>query len=214
MEIDSVIFDLDGTLVDSLADIANAMNDVLRERNLPTHGLDAYRRFVGEGVRRLVERATAPSARHLRDELVAAFRARYVPHMLDESRPYAGVAELLRDLGHRGITMAVLSNKPHDATLAMVQALFPDASFAVVRGHREGEPTKPDPKVALEIAGRLGSPPERCAFVGDTKTDMRTAVAAGMVPIGVLWGFRDAEELLANGATHLATRPGEISMIV
>lgn len=214
MEVDTVIFDLDGTLADTLADIADAMNHVLRERDLPTHGRDAYRYFVGEGVRRLVEHAVPPDATARVDELVLAFRDRYYAHLLDETRAYRGVPELLRELAHRGVTTAVLSNKPHEATVAIARALFPHHRFAVVRGHQADAPRKPDPATALAIAQDVGTRPDRCAFVGDTAIDMETAKEAGMIPIGVLWGFRDAEELRENGARELLARPADLLKLV
>ena len=214
MEVDTVVFDLDGTLADTLVDIADAMNHVLRERDLPTHGRDAYRYFVGEGVHRLVEHAIPTGAAARIDELVAAFRDRYSAHMLDETRPYHGVPELLRELAHRGITTAVLSNKPHAATQTIVRALFPTHRFTVVRGHVPGTPRKPDAAAALAVVQELDAHPDRCAFVGDTSVDMETAVNAGMVALGALWGFRDAEELRANGAQHLLARPSDLLRFV
>ena len=210
MRIHSVIFDLDGTLADTLSDIADAANHVLTERDLPTHGRDAYRHFVGEGVVRLMQHAAPESAQGRLDELVAAFRARYLPHMLDRTRPYPGVVPLLEELSRRGTPFAVLSNKPHDATREMVGALFPDVDFVAVEGHRPDVPKKPDPRSALALAEQLGSRPDHVAFVGDTRTDMETAKNAGMLAVGVLWGFRDEEELRANGADHVIARPDQL----
>lgn len=210
MGIHSVIFDLDGTLADTLEDIADAANHVLADRGLPTHGLDAYRHFVGEGVRRLMQHATPEEAQGRLDELVEAFRARYLPHMLDRTRPYPGVVRLLEELTRRGVRFAVLSNKPHDATEKVVGALFPGVGFVAVEGHRPEVPKKPDPQSALALTERLGSRPDHVAFVGDTRTDMQTARDAGMVAVGVLWGFRDEEELRANGAKHVIARPDQL----
>ncbi|MFW6051383.1 MAG: HAD family hydrolase [Myxococcota bacterium] len=207
-----VLFDLDGTLADTLDDIAGAMNHVLRERGMPTHGRDAYRDFVGSGVEALVRRA-APSADADPAELTRAFRARYGKHMFDRTRPYPGVPDALRDLASRGVPMAVLSNKPHEPTRAMVARLFPEVPFREVRGARPGATLKPDPASALELAEVLGLAPAEVAYVGDTKIDMETACRAGMVPVGVLWGFRRRDELEAHGARRLLHHPRDLTTL-
>lgn len=196
------LFDLDGTLVDSLADLAETTNEVLAALGHPTHPEDAYRRFVGDGVRALIERAL-PAEAGDPAPVVERFRALYAARMTRKTRPFDGVPALLAGLRRRGVPIGVLSNKPHDATRALVAELFPEAPFAVVLGARPDVPRKPDPAGALEAAAHLGVAPASTGFVGDTSTDMRTAVAAGMVPIGVTWGFRDEAELRDSGARHL-----------
>jgi phosphoglycolate phosphatase len=212
MTYQAVLFDLDGTLLDTLADLGNAMNRVLAGRGFPTHPLDAYRYFVGEGARILVTRAL-PADR--RDEAtiescLAAFAADYDQNWQVETQPYPGVAELLDALIARGLKLAVLSNKPHEFTVRCVSQLLPHWTFDAVLGQREGVPRKPDPAGAFEIAAQLKIPPANFLYLGDTFVDMETARAAGMFPVGVLWGFRPAEELQESGAQALIARPGEL----
>lgn len=204
------LFDLDGTLTDTLDDIADAMNHVLRDRGLPTHDREGYRHFVGWGVDVLARRALPEPERHRVREVVRAFRSRYGAHMFDRTAPYPGIPEVLKTLAGRSVPMAVLSNKPDDATGEVVRRLFPEAPFRAVQGHREGMPLKPDPAPALAMAESLDAPPEAIAFVGDTEVDMDTANAAGMVAVGALWGFRDGDELEAHGARHLLAHPREL----
>jgi phosphoglycolate phosphatase len=208
--IDGVIFDLDGTLVDTLADIADALNHVLAARGLPTHGLDDYRRFIGAGVELLVQRAVPETALAHGPAIIAEYRAYYAEHMLDRSVPYPGIAEMLAQLGSGGVPLSVLSNKPDAATRHIIAALFPEVPFVDVVGQRPDRPRKPDPSVALELAARLRVAPARCAFVGDSDFDMQTARAAGMLAVGVTWGFRGSAELMQNGAHALIERPAEL----
>jgi phosphoglycolate phosphatase len=198
-----VIFDLDGTLVDSLGDIASAMNRTLAAAGFPTHPLDAYRSFVGEGVQKLAERALPQGAQHVRTEVVAAYQADYAEHFLDASTLYPGISALLDGLSERRIQLAVLSNKPDEPTRHLVQALLGRWHFQVVLGERPGVPRKPDPTSALEVAGLMGLGAAEVAFVGDTLVDIATARAAGMRPYGVLWGFR-AQEVAASGVTTVS----------
>lgn len=207
MKLRAAIFDLDGTLADTLADIATTMNRVLHELGLPTHPADSYKDFVGAGVVVAAERALAREDRHLRDAVVERFKVAYWDHLVDTSRPYDGIPELLDALDARHVVLAVLSNKPHDPTHHIVRHLFGPDRFRVVYGQRQGVPKKPDPTVALEIAGLLDVPPDACVFVGDTLIDMETARQAGMLGVGVLWGFRPREELVAHGARALLSHP-------
>jgi phosphoglycolate phosphatase len=208
--LDGVIFDLDGTLVDTLADIADALNHVLEARGLPGHGLPDYRRMIGAGVELLIERAVPASEHRHSAAIIVEYRARYAQHMLDRSTPYPGIADLLAQLRARGVPLSVLSNKPDPATRQMIATLFPEVPFVDVVGQRPGRPRKPDPSVALELAARMKVSPERCTFVGDTDFDMQTACAAGMFAVGVTWGFRDGAELLQHGARALIDRPAEL----
>lgn len=208
----AVLFDLDGTLLDTLDDIAGAMNVVLAEWGAPAHPVDAYRRFIGDGAVWLARRVL-PEDR--RDEVsvgrcVAAFRAQYAARGDPATRPYPGIPELLDALAGRGLRLAVLSNKPHEFTVALVRRLLGRHPIEPVIGSRPGVPNKPDPGSALEIAGQLGIAPGEWLYAGDTGTDMETAARAGMVPVGVLWGFRGADELTAAGARHLVGRPKEL----
>jgi phosphoglycolate phosphatase len=203
-----VIFDLDGTLVDSLGDIAAAMNRSLAARNFPTHPLDAYRAFVGEGVRKLAERALPADALSETTSLVAAYQADYAQHFLESSAPYPGVPELLEALSSRGVPMSVLSNKPDAPTRQLVEALFGGWRFRAVSGERPGVPRKPDPTAALELARDMDVPATHVSFIGDTLVDVACARAAGMRPLGVLWGFR-AQEVADSGVTTVR-RPEEL----
>jgi len=206
----ALIFDLDGTLADTLRDIMDAMNHALAARGLPVHGPDAYRSFVGEGASQLVRNALPPGRDELVPELLAAYRAHYLAHLIVHTQPYPGIPELLSELQARGLPLAVLSNKPHELTTRVVAALFPGVPFAGVLGQRPDHPRKPDPAGALELCSALGHAPGDIALVGDTRTDMQTALAAGMIAIGVRWGFRDAPELTAHGAHHLIARPADL----
>jgi phosphoglycolate phosphatase len=205
-----VIFDLDGTLLDSLNDIGGAMNDTLTARGFPVHPIDAYLRMVGEGVDMLALRALPKDANVDLAQFIEAYRARYAERMERHTKPYDGVPALLDALTARGVKMAVLSNKREDFTVELVRRQLPHWPFVEVRGERSGVPRKPDPQAALALATALGLTPADCAFVGDTPIDVKTAVNAGMLPVGVLWGFRTRDELAAAGARHTLTNPGEL----
>jgi phosphoglycolate phosphatase len=207
-----VLFDLDGTLLDTLADLAAAVNTMLAERGLPTHPVDAYRLMVGEGVETLVTRAL-PEDRRDSDSLAAGvkrMRQLYAEGWGDQTRPYPGIPELVAELGLRGVPRVVLSNKPDDFTRLMVAHYFPGHPFALVRGALPGTPKKPDPTAAREIAAHIGLDPGYFLYLGDSATDMRTAVSAGMFPVGAAWGFRDREEMLAAGARVIIDHPSEL----
>ncbi len=208
------MFDLDGTLVDSLQDIVEAMNQVLAEAGLPQHTPDAYRYFIGAGAGALVQRALPPEAREHSREHLARFRAVYEAALVVHSKPYPGVPELLRALVDRGVGLSILSNKPHPMTRGVVETFFADVPFVKVEGAREGIPRKPDPQAALSQAEALGVPVAQILFVGDTGSDMETAVAAGMRPVGVAWGFRGEDELRAAGAEVMLRRPLDLLDLV
>lgn len=209
MDFKAVLFDLDGTLLDSLEDLADSMNAVLHRQRYPEHPVEAYKYFVGDGIEALARRAL-PEA-HRDEEAIAAcvreMRQEYGNRWDKKTRPYPGIPELLDELSRRGVKMTVFSNKPDETTRVMVARLLPRWRFERVRGERPGTPRKPDPAGALEIARELGLSPEEFLYVGDTDTDMKTALAAGMFPVGVLWGFRDAGELEAHGARAIIKRP-------
>lgn len=211
---DAVVFDLDGTLADSLGDIGGAMNEALAELQLPAHPLEAYKAFVGEGIEVLAERALPPAGAGRADELLQAFRTRYQARMTQETRLYPGIAELLDLLTARGVKLAVLSNKRDDFTAELVRRLLPRWTFGSVRGARAGVPKKPDPTSALQVAAELKVEPARCLFVGDTAIDMKTATAAGMRAAGVTWGFRPVSELIAAGAQHVVHAPAGLGDLV
>ncbi len=211
-----VVFDLDGTLVDSLADIAASVNHALAAHGLPTHPLGAFNDLIGEGLEVLIERALPPGraqageGRALVASLITAYRAHHAMHHLDTTRPYPQIPALLGELGERSVPLAVLSNKREDFVRKVVRGALPGVPFARVRGTRDGVPRKPDPTAALAIARELGVAPGRAAFVGDTKIDMQTAAAAGMFPVGVSWGFREVRELVEHGARAVLREPLEL----
>lgn len=212
MAIQALVFDLDGTLLDSLADIGESMNSALESMGLNGHPLSDYRGFVGDGVRLLAERALPPERRDREsvDTCVVRMRQVYAPRAARRTRPYKGVPVLLDALEERGLPKAILSNKPHDLTVALVRAQLGRWGFEVVYGERSGIPRKPDPTGALEIATGLGLEPGSILYVGDTPTDMETARAAGMSSVGVTWGFRDECELRAAGADRIVHEPERI----
>jgi phosphoglycolate phosphatase len=206
---DAILFDLDGTLLDSLGSIGTAMNDALARLSLPPHPLEAYRRFVGDGVRALAERVLSPGERHRADALIEAYRPLYRARQL-EAPLYEGIMAMVGRVAAHGVPMAVLTNKPDDLAGEIVGALFAPGTFAITRGERADEPRKPDPTVALALARLMNARPARCWFVGDTPTDIETARAAEMLPVGVAWGFRSREELLAAGARVLVPTPADL----
>ena len=206
----AVLFDLDGTLADSLADLANATNWALTQLGCPTHPLESYRYFVGEGARQLCARALPADKQNLVDDALRLMRERYDAHCFDLTKLYAGIPELISALAERHYRLAVLSNKPDIFTKRMIAHYFSPSPFTVVRGQMPNVPLKPDPAAALQIAQELGVPPAQWLYLGDTNTDMRTARAAGMRAGGVLWGFRSREELLESGAEHTVAKPDDV----
>ena len=211
-----VLFDLDGTLVDSLIDLADSMNRVLSRQGLPAHPAEAYRYFVGDGITKLVQRALPAEAQQqdIIQDCVQKMRQEYALHWADTTRPYPGIAELLDTLASLGIQMAILSNKPDALTQEVVRTLLPQWDFAAVAGAREPFPRKPDPTGALRIANLLQREPADFLYLGDTNTDMQTARAAKMFAIGALWGFRTADELKENGAQALISVPIELCALL
>ena len=211
-----VIFDLDGTLLDTVADLANATNQALERCGYPTHPTDAYYKFVGNGINKLFARALP--AEHSTEENVQLIRSIFVPyyneHNADCSHPYPGIVALLETLQERGVQLAVASNKYHEATLKLVRHFFPSIRFVAIYGQRDGVPIKPAPDVVYDILHDTGIAKEDTLYVGDSGVDMQTARNAGVEGIGVTWGFRSAEELHENGAMHIVHEADEIKKIV
>ena len=189
------------------------MNAVLAARGYPTHPIRSFAVFVGDGVENLVRRSLPPGVREdetVVQQLVPLMRGEYAGRWKLKTRPYPGVSDLLRALSSRGLRLAVLSNKPHSATVEVVAHFFPAGTFEAVLGARPGVPIKPDAGAAREVSRQLGVPSGAFLYLGDTDTDMKTATEAGMFAVGALWGFRTAGELRASGARALIERPEEL----
>ncbi|MCM1329192.1 MAG: HAD-IA family hydrolase [Ruminococcus sp.] len=211
----TIIFDLDGTLLDTLADLADAANYTMAEMGFPAHPQESFRYFVGNGVPKLLERCL-PEDRRSPENIETArriFAERYNAHFADKTRPYAGIEELLKSLGQSGVKMAVASNKSDEFTRAMVKNFFGD-TFDIVQGGKADVPKKPAPDIVFGIMERLGAVPENTYFAGDSNVDMYTAKNAGITAIGCLWGFRTKEELVDGGADFLAEKPSDIYGII
>ena len=208
----TVIFDLDGTLLDTLVDIANAANDVLTELGEPTHSYDRYRVMVGDGVATLFKRALprCESDENLHRHCIESFERTYLVRWNQHSGPYPGIRELLDWLSLNQIPMAVLSNKPHAFTVRCVEHLLSDWKFDVVLGASDRFPKKPDPASAIYVAQQLGAEPASTVYVGDTNTDMWTANGAGCFAVGVTWGFRTKQELIDTGAKSMIDHPMQL----
>lgn len=213
MQYKAVIFDLDGTLINSIEDLADSCNEMLMAYDLPVHTVEEYKYFVGNGVPKLVERAlTAEAAedKAFYDKALAKFREIYNGRVLNKTRAYSGIRETLAKLMEKEIPMAVCTNKPMEAAKAIINILFEPGTFEIVIGDRPGYPRKPDPTTVLDITRELGVTPEQVVYLGDSGVDMQTAVNAGFFPVGVLWGFRKKEELLADGAKLLIEKPTDL----
>lgn len=204
-----VIFDLDGTLIDSLLDIAEAANFALTRLGFLPHPVESYRYFVGEGARKLIERVLPENSRDLQtvDECLAVYQDRYREFWNVHTRPYPGINEMLDLLTERRVHLAVLTNKPDELARLYVHEWFAKRNFDPIFGAGKERPLKPDPSGALEIAKTLRISPRDFIFVGDTRTDIETARAAGMTAIGALWGFRTRQELEAAGADAVISSP-------
>ena len=211
-----VIFDLDGTLLDTVADLANATNQALKQCGFPIHPIEAYYQFVGNGINKLFARALPTE--HSTEENVLRIRSLFVPfyneHNADCSCPYAGVVDLLCRLQSSGVQIAVASNKYHEATLKLVTHFFPDIDFAAIYGQRESVPIKPAPDVVYDILRDTGLGAWQALYVGDSGVDMLTACHAEVESVGVTWGFRSEAELCENGAVYLVNEAREIMNLV
>ena len=208
------IFDLDGTLVNTLADLAASMNSVLAREGYPEHPPEAYRLFVGNGILKLVERALPRENRGRAEELKPPFLEDYWENCLARTVPYPGIPELLAELGDRKIPLGILTNKAEPLAVKIVRALFSEDLVENLKGAREGIPLKPHPDAALALSEGFGLHPREVVFVGDSAIDVETALKAGMMPCGVRWGFRSEEELLAAGAERLVSHPRELLELI
>lgn len=215
MPVLSIIFDLDGTLLDTLEGLAYCANTVLRQRGWKEHPVESYRRFVGGGLRQLIVRIT-PQGLSDRDisQCCEEFNAIYHKNWKHQCAPYPGVPEMLGEIVSKQIPIAILSNKPHEFTRIFVREFFPSVPFSLVWGQRPGVPEKPDPTAPLQIAKQLDCDPADMLFVGDSDVDILTGRNAGMISCGVLWGFRSEQELRDSGAHLITHNPAEISQYV
>jgi len=206
----AVMFDLDGTLADTLADITNVGNHMLSHYGLPAIEQPRYRYLAGQGMEYLVAEALGPDHQQHLTEAVELAKAYQLQHGMDLAQPYQGIPQLLDELTRRKLKLAVLSNKPHPATEAMIGKLFGQWSFDAVWGKKPQFQPKPDPTSARAVADQLGIPVEQWLYLGDTRVDMETATAAGFCCVGVLWGFRDEPELRQSGADHIIKQPMDL----
>ena len=213
MNYKAAVFDLDGTLVNSLDDLADSANATLRAHSFPVHEVEVYRYFVGNGSRKLIERILPEeyaADMAFVEQFMSDYKDCYAQNLLQKTKPYDGIMEMLAELRRRGIPMAVCTNKHQSAAETIVEALFPHDTFWEIIGDQEGLPRKPDPQKVLRIMKNFGVTGEQTAYFGDTDVDMDTARNAGAFAVGVLWGFREREELVAHGADILLTHPMEL----
>lgn len=209
-----VIFDLDGTLLDTLADLAAAGNHALSAQGLPTHETEAYRSFIGNGIPNLIRRMLPEgSSEALQSETLRLFSAYYAAHNSDRTKPYDGIPELLDTLHARGIKTAVVSNKAHVFSVELIRRFFGE-TVCTVYGAGNDLPRKPDPAAVLRVMKELGVQPEEALYVGDSDVDMLTARNAGLDSCGVLWGFRSERVLVESGARFLAKDAGELERVI
>jgi phosphoglycolate phosphatase len=215
MKYNVFIFDLDGTLLNTLQDLADSVNYALRQYGMPTHSIDDIRRFVGNGVRLLMERAVPDGTQNPQfEEVFAAFRAYYMQHSLDTTRPYDGIVETIHELKQRGCRLAVVSNKMMAATQELIRHFFPEIEVAIGEHEAAGIRKKPAPDTVFEALRQLGLVvggfPADTVYVGDSDVDIATARNSGLPCISVLWGFRDQDFLSQHGATTFVSHPQEL----
>jgi phosphoglycolate phosphatase len=216
MDIKGIVFDLDGTLLNTLGDIRASMNRVLMAKGHPTHSLEKYHYFVGSGIYKLCE-AVLPVSNRTPEEIleyIELFRADYKDNWNELTVPYPGIHELLRNLQKDGYELAVLSNKPDYFTKPMTDYFFPDISFVYVQGNLPELPAKPDPESARYLLEKLSLSSDKYAFVGDSDIDIMTGINLGMLPVGVSWGFRPVEGLIETGAAHILNHAAELLSII
>lgn len=210
-----IIFDLDGTLLDTASDLASALNSALKDAGFPERSRGEVMDFVGNGVRKLIERALPENSRTTEniDAVSEGFSRRYAELYADETKPYPGLDKLLNDLKSRGIKLAVLSNKPDEFTRGLIEKFYPDV-FDIIQGSRDGVPRKPDPSAELEIISSLCLTPSETLHVGDSDIDVMTAHNAGVRAIGVTWGYRSRETVEKSGAETVAKSVPELKSAI
>lgn len=210
-----VIFDLDGTLLNTLEDLKECTNYILRKYHFPEHPLDSYRFFVGNGITVLIEKAIpVGTSEELKKQILQEFLAYYDLHKADFTAPYPGIVSLLENLQKRGIQIAVASNKIHEAMDPLMEHYFPSIDFLAAYGSKEGVPPKPHPQIVEDIISMTNYEHSEILYVGDTKVDMDTAHSAKLKAVGVLWGFRDREELEGARADYIISKPEELLLLI
>ena len=214
--IKACIFDLDGTVANTINSISYFANNALTNAGFPAIDTEKYKILVGNGAKVLVERMldTVGADPEYYDAVAHEYNSKYDADFLYLTEPYEGIVDMMLKLGEMGIKVAILSNKPHETTIKIADALFPEGSVDICYGARKGIPLKPDPQGVYEILDKLGIKKEECLYIGDTGTDMKTGKSAGLYTIGVLWGFRGKEELENNGSDAIVSHPSEIIDIV
>ncbi|WP_455068301.1 HAD family hydrolase [Prevotella nigrescens] len=209
-EFETYVFDLDGTLLETLKDLAASTNYALRTHNMPEHSIEDVRMFVGNGVKKLMERAIPNGIENPQfEEVYATFRQHYLEHNLDTTKPYEGIPELLAELKARGKKLAIVSNKFYAATQELARHFFPD-TIEVAIGERENIKKKPAPDTVIEALRQLGASRETAVYIGDSDVDIMTAKNCNMPCVSVLWGFRDKEFLMEHGATFFVKKPCQL----
>ena len=213
--IKAVLFDLDGTLVNSLDDLADSCNYALEKSGFAVHETEKYKYFVGDGMQKLVERVLPVESRdaETKARVFDIFINRYRNHFADKTVAYNGIEEVIKSLKANGFKLAIVSNKAQEMAVTVTEKLF-GSLFDIICGKREGYPPKPNPRLTLEVIGDLKYKPSECVLIGDSGMDAQAAVNAGCIGIGVLWGFRTREELVANGASFIVNSPAEILSII
>ncbi len=215
MSINCIVFDLDGTLLNTLDDLANGVNYTLEKFGYPTHEIEKYKYFVGNGMKNLINRAVPEEIKNteIEKDILTAFMEYYSAHSTDLTRPYDGVEDMIDALKDRGIKIGMVTNKAHNAAIDIMEKYF-SGKFDYVLGQSEKFPLKPNPASAIFVCETLGCTPENSIFVGDSGVDMETGKNGGFLPVGVLWGFRDKDELISNGAKAVISHPAELLKIV
>lgn len=211
--IKAVIFDLDGTLANTLYDLSASGNYALEKFGFPTHETEEYKYFIGKGIPNLVERILPEQDEEIKTKALECFMSHYREHYLDKTVVYDGIYDTVVAIKNMGLKVAVVSNKIQEMTVTIINKLLKDM-FDIVCGKQEGYPAKPDPTLTLKVMDDLGVKSCECLFVGDSGTDAKTSVNAGCTGIGVLWGFRKEDELLENGAKYIVKKPCEIVDII
>jgi phosphoglycolate phosphatase len=210
----AAIFDLDGTLLDTLDDLADSMNDALRSQGLAIHPAYNYKQMVGNGVVNLVKRALPRDRQELREPTLRLMRENYAKNALNKTKPYASMLETVRKLGESGVKLAVLTNKDQAFSVNIVEHYFGRDMFKLIWGAMPGRPIKPDPAALYELLAKLNVCPQEAVFVGDSGVDMDVAMAANVISVGVTWGFRQKQELIDHHAKNIISHPVELLKIL